>query len=251
MESSIRYEHTPPERANPVPILDSARSRDWEIFDTDSMVLFVLMWLGFCSHFVAAAGAAEAVLWIVAFAVPGFLAAELGAGLLHWFADTFFAPSTPLIGSSLVQAFREHHRDPRGIARRGIIEASGLNCFVCILILLLALLLDAATVAGRAAGIALLWFTLATALTNLFHRWAHAERVGPAVAWLQRNGWILSPERHALHHSGAHDRSFCVTTGWLNPLFDRIQFFHRLEIAARWLARSRTGSKLAKGTRAD
>lgn len=251
MESSIRHEPTAPELGNAVLIVESARSRDWEIFDTASTVLFVLMWLGFCFHLVAGAGTAEAVFWIAVFAVPGFLAAELGAGLLHWFADTFFAPSTPLIGRPLIQAFREHHRDPRGIARRGIIEASGLNCFVCILILLLALLLDVATVGGRGAGIALLWFTLATALTNLFHRWAHAERVTPAVAWLQRNGWILSPERHALHHSGAHDRSFCVTTGWLNPLFDRIQFFHRLEIAARWLGRSRTRSKLAKGTRAD
>jgi hypothetical protein len=251
MEASIRHDRTPPARAPESPEFEPARSRGWEIFDTASTIGFIALWLGFARHFTAESGLLETTLLLLLFALPAFTAADLGAGLLHWFADTFFAPSTPVIGSSLILAFREHHRDPRGIARRGIIEASGLNCFACIVILSVALVFDASTPAGQAGGIALLWFTLAIALTNLFHRWAHSERVARPVAWLQRKRWILSPERHALHHSGAHERSFCVTTGWLNPLFDRIRFFQRLEFAVRWLTRSGVRSKLAKGSRAN
>jgi hypothetical protein len=249
MDTSISHG---PSRPGPAPLdADAGRSRGGRFFDLFSTVAFVAVWLAYFEHFASATGALELVAWIVLFALPGFLAADLGAGLLHWFADTFFAPSTPLLGPSLIEAFRDHHRDPRGIARRGILDASGLNCFACIGILSLGLFLDAATLGGRAAGIALLWFALAIALTNLFHLWAHAERVPAAVAWLQRSGWILSPERHAEHHSGAHDRAFCVTTGWLNPLFDRIQFFGRLERAVRRLTRSASQPKLAKGTRAN
>lgn len=216
---------------------DESRSLGWQVFDSISCVVFVSIWIAVAGFFAAASGGPEAAAWLVLFALPAFLAADLGAGLLHWFADTFFAPSTPLIGPSLIHAFREHHRDPRGIARRGVIEASGLNCFACIVILGLGLFLDTATLVGRGALGALLMFTLAIALTNLFHRWAHAEGVSPSVGWLQRHGWILSPERHDLHHSGSHDRAYCVTTGWLNPLFDRIRFFPRLESIVRWLAR--------------
>ncbi|MEE3332043.1 MAG: fatty acid desaturase CarF family protein [Myxococcota bacterium] len=248
MEASVRSETMTAVRSRISS--DERRSVGWKFFDAASTSAFVAIWLAFFVHFSTASTTLETSLWIALFVLPAFFAADLAAGLLHWFADTFFAPSTPWIGRSLIHAFREHHRDPRGIARRGIVEASGLNCFACIGILGLGLGLDTGTLAGRASCVALLWFTLAVALTNLFHRWAHSEVVSPGVRWLQRRGWILSPERHAVHHSGRHERAFCVTTGWLNPLLDRIEFFTRLEGAIRWIGRGFVRSKLAKGTRA-
>jgi len=249
MEASVRSETMTAVRSR----IRSADGRTvgWKLFDAASTSAFVAIWLYFLVRFVTASSGIEASFWIALFALPAFLAADLAAGLLHWFADTFFAPSTPWIGQPLIRAFREHHRDPRGIARRGIVEASGLNCFACIGILGLGLALDPGTLIGRASFAALLWFTLAVALTNLFHRWAHAEVVSPGVRWLQRRGWILSPERHAVHHSGRHERAFCVTTGWLNPILDQIEFFARLEGAIRWIGRGFVRSKLAKGTRAN
>ena len=104
--------------------------------------------------------------------------------------------------------------------------------------------LDAAVLAG------LLLFTLGIALTNRFHQWAHADRVPGWVATLQRSGLILSPERHSLHLCGAHDRAYCVTTGWLNPLLDAVEFFALLERTIRWLGpRRRTG--FARSLRSD
>ena len=69
----------------------------------------------------------------------------------------------------------------------------------------------------------------ASMATNQFHMWAHATSVPASVRWLQRLGLVLSPERHARHHCGEFDRSYCMTSGWLNPLLDRIDLFGRIE----------------------
>jgi hypothetical protein len=67
--------------------------------------------------------------------------------------------------------------------------------------------------------------------------WAHARQAPAVVCWLQRKGVILSPERHARHHRGGFDRSYCMTSGLLNPLLDRSDFFGNLERAIRSLQR--------------
>ena len=64
--------------------------------------------------------------------------------------------------------------------------------------------------------------------TNLFHKWAHAQRVPPGVRWLQKRGLILSPEAHHQHHS-AYTHGYCVTHGWMNVILDRFDFFGRAE----------------------
>ena len=72
-------------------------------------------------------------------------------------------------------------------------------------------------------------FSAAAVATNVFHRWAHAASPPRVARRLQRLGLILTPMRHALHHRGEHDRAYCVTSGWLNPVLDRLGFFARLE----------------------
>jgi ubiquitin-conjugating enzyme E2 variant len=67
--------------------------------------------------------------------------------------------------------------------------------------------------------------------TNGFHCWAHTPVPPRWVGWLQRHRLVLAPQAHAAHHRGAHDQSYCVTTGWLNLLLDRWRFFERVEVA--------------------
>ncbi len=71
--------------------------------------------------------------------------------------------------------------------------------------------------------------SLASALTNQFHQWAHLPVVPGPVDWLQRHGLILPPAHHLGHHSGDHSARYCVTSGWLNPLLDRTRAFARAE----------------------
>jgi ubiquitin-conjugating enzyme E2 variant len=182
---------------------------------------------------------------VAAAALAGVCAADLATGATHWLFDRFFDETTLGVGPVFVRPFREHHRDPGAIARHGLLEVCGNGA------LALAPLLWACAVPARAFGrdlaaTGLLSFALAgiaaAFATNLLHRWAHAERAPRAVRWLQRRRLVLPPDEHARHHRGAHDRAFCVTTGWMNPLLDALGVFEALEHALRSRAPRRSRS---------
>ena len=170
--------------------------------------------------------------WLSAFlgVVAGYLLADFLAGTVHWIADRFFDPATRFLGPMLIAPFRDHHEDALEITRHDFFEVSGNNALVTIPLIVL--------IAARpvppgdlshflaALGASL---TLALFVTNQFHSWAHSSSpprwVRPLHAW----GLILTPKGHARHHCSHHDRAYCVTSGWLNPLLDRIRFFERME----------------------
>jgi hypothetical protein len=174
---------------------------------------------------------------LAAAAVLGLILADLLSGLVHFLCDTFFEETTPVIGHALIGPFRDHHRDPTSITRHGFCERNGNNCGACMPVLAAAL--AAGDELGTFGQALTLSATFGMALTNQVHAWAHAARVPSAIAWLQRAGLILSPARHAVHHCHAHDRSYCITTGWLNPWLDRLDVFTRLERFVRALAPDR------------
>jgi plasmanylethanolamine desaturase len=148
----------------------------------------------------------------------GYALADVASGLTHWFCDTFFREDTPGIGPVLIFPFREHHRDPTAMTRHGFLELTGNSCLGVAPILGLAVwrpwspILDAGLIA----------FSLALFGTNLFHKWAHSETVPRMVAWLQKCRLILNPARHQVHHTPPNRSAYCVTSGWMNLLLDRI-----------------------------
>ncbi len=183
---------------------------------------------------------------VVAATLAGVLVSDLATGCLHWLADTFFRADTPLIGRAVVEPFREHHRDPLAMTRRSFLRVSSSNV-VATAALLAALWLWRGIAAPPPSAFGDAFVTsLACAfwLTNQFHTWAHLPRVPRAVAWLQGAGLILSPARHARHHAAPGDRAFCVTTGWLNPVLDRLGAFTVAERLVRAVQRrSEPGSQ--------
>jgi ubiquitin-conjugating enzyme E2 variant len=168
-------------------------------------------------------------------ALLGYLCADLLSGVAHWFCDTFFDERTPIIGPTVIAPFRDHHSRPWRIAHYRFIQQDTTSFFIMMPALAGTLWLG---LPQRGGGAALFWsaFLCALALgsygTNLFHKWAHAATVPPGVRWLQRRGLILSPAHHHAHHAD-HSRSFCVTSGWMNPLIDASRAFARVEAALR------------------
>lgn len=155
---------------------------------------------------------------LVAGGVLGYLAADLASGLVHWFCDSVGDETTPLAGKLIIGPFREHHRDPQAMTRHGFAELTGNSACALLPVLVAAHLL--APPDWLAAAI---WsFSLALFLTNLFHCWAHAEAVPRWIGWLQRRRLILSPQQHARHHQHGYTAAYCVTSGWMNPLLDRL-----------------------------
>lgn len=167
----------------------------------------------------------------------GVLSADFASGVLHWFCDNFFGADTPIVGRMLIQPFREHHLDPQGIVRHGLLELHANSCIPVILVLVMAraFLDDPVHGAWLLVHGWLFFFALSAAMTNQLHRWAHASAVSSPVRWLQRTGLILSPACHARHHRGDFSRGYCMTTGWMNAVLDRIEFFPRVERSIRAL----------------
>jgi ubiquitin-conjugating enzyme E2 variant len=180
----------------------------------------------------AVEGAAALPILLLA-AVLGILATDFISGLVHWFCDGFFREDTPILGRLLIRSFREHHRDPLAMTRRPFLEINHNNCLVMIPALTLALLLGGGSRPEPASLLGwgfLFFFGWAVYLTNSFHRWAH-EADPPRVArLLQRVRLAVGPEHHSAHHRRGRD-TYCVTTGWLNPLLDWLQLFPRIERA--------------------
>ena len=176
--------------------------------------------------------AREAPLAFAGGALAGALAADLASGAVHWLCDRFGNEATPVFGPYLIAAFREHHRDPGAIARHGVCERSGGTALATLPVLLGAHAALGAVAPGAAAAFgfgAALALTGYVALTNEIHLQAHRNAPSPLVAGLQRLRLVLPPEQHARHHGGAHDRAFCIATGWCNALLDGLEIPARLE----------------------
>jgi hypothetical protein len=224
----------------PRPLLAVARAvrrRPLAVLDAAALGVLVLLLVPLAGRLARAIGGPADVALGLAAALAGYAGADLLSGLVHWLGDRFFEEDTPLVGRALIRPFREHHRAPRAMVAHGFLELTGNSCLV--------LLPVAAAAPAAPAGIftdaALLALAITGVLTNLFHRWAHTPAPPRMAAWLQRSGLVLSPAAHARHHGGAFDGAYCVTSGWLNPLVDRLGLFARLEpaLAALGLPRAR------------
>lgn len=168
--------------------------------------------------------------WVAAALLAGFVAADFASGVIHWGFDRYGSRSTPVVGANFIVPFREHHVDPKGITRHDFIETNGNNCIATMVVLLPALVID--PTAGAFSAVLLI--TLASMCffvmgTNQFHKWAHEDEPPAVVMALMKANLILEAKHHAVHHTPPFDRYYCITTGWLNPLLDRVRFFARTE----------------------
>jgi len=170
-----------------------------------------------------------AVPWPWLAILGGWITADFVSGVVHWLGDTWGREDWPLVGTSLIRGFREHHLDPVAITRHDFVETNGSISLALVPVLLVALIAPRKEMRGVIAVILLTVFSIAMLFTNEIHKSAHREKVCRPVAWLQRAGLILSPAHHALHHAAPFDRCYCISAGWLNPLLDAIGLFRALE----------------------
>lgn len=154
------------------------------------------------------------VVGAVVVTVVALAATDLLSGVVHWAFDNRGTPETPVLGP-MIEAFRDHHVRPTEIVEHDIVTRHGANCIGVLLVLV------AATASSGLIQLFFLVVASAVGLTNQVHAWSHMSRVPRLVAALQRRGIILSPSAHARHHQ-SHDRAYCITTGWMNPVLDRV-----------------------------
>lgn len=168
----------------------------------------------------------------------GILIADFASGLVHWGADTWGTLSTPLVGSTFIRSFREHHVSPTAMVNHDFVETNADNLMLTIPTLFMMANKD--LLANSVDGIdpsfwdlfsISLWIMTVTgvALTNQIHKWAHTQEPPQIVKILQKSGIILAKKNHSVHHKPAFDGYYCITTGWLNPILDKTGFWRIIE----------------------
>jgi hypothetical protein len=168
---------------------------------------------------------------LIVVAMPfGLMLADVLAGTVHWFCDTFFEEDTPVIGPTFIYSFREHHRDPSIITKHNFLELNGSTCLVAGIAALGFLAIDP-TGGDWQLGVSGFAFALcgAGAVTNQLHRWAHDENPSSFARLLQRMHLVLTPEHHRVHHTAPFAKHYCVTNGWANALLERLSAWRHAE----------------------
>jgi plasmanylethanolamine desaturase len=160
----------------------------------------------------------------------GLLLADFASGLIHWIGDTVGDVTTPVIGQHFLHPFRNHHVDPKDITRHDFIETNGNNCIATVPVLgaMTPVLPDESGMVFYFCTVIVSWSWFVFA-TNQIHKWAHTDCPPRLARLLQRWGIILPPAHHQMHHAAPHDKYYCITVGWLNPLLTRLRFFRTLE----------------------
>jgi plasmanylethanolamine desaturase len=163
--------------------------------------------------------------WLAALCCFGGLClADFFSGLVHWSADTYGSPTMPIFGG-FVRTFREHHADQVDITRHDFIETNGDVCIFSSPVHFALL----TVVEGPLALSCVFGVFIGSYFNSQIHKWAHSVERPWFVRAPQGIRLFLSPAHHSNHHSGPHLTHYCITTGWMNPLLDRIGFFRKLE----------------------
>ncbi|MBX5481147.1 MAG: fatty acid desaturase family protein [Myxococcaceae bacterium] len=171
----------------------------------------------------------SAWLWIAAAAFAGYVVSDFVSGLVHWTFDTWGSNDSFIVGKAFIHHFRMHHFDPKDITRHGFVATNGNNCLATLPALAAALFIPLEAPWASAAVAFVVSLCLGVFMTNQFHKWAHADAVGPFVAFLQASGLALGREHHDIHHRAPFDTHYCITTGWLNRPLMAIGFFRGME----------------------
>ncbi|APJ03435.1 fatty acid desaturase family protein [Silvanigrella aquatica] len=161
----------------------------------------------------------------------GWIFSDFIGGVVHWAGDTWGSVDFPIFGPALIRPFREHHVDPYAITRHDFIETNAACALAGNPILFVCLFLNM----GKDYKVTsfLIYFvffmTIFVLFTNQIHKWSHTPNPNRFLKFLQNTRIFLNPEHHKIHHTVPFNKYYCITTGWMNPILTRIQFFPRLE----------------------
>ncbi|KAG5505683.1 hypothetical protein JKF63_05018 [Porcisia hertigi] len=180
------------------------------------------------------------LIWMPLFIIAAMALADLVSGFVHWGLDTWGTPETPIFGN-FIRSFREHHVDQTAMCKHDFIETNADSTLPLLPVLYMQYLCVWSTnhssngyianlhVRNIGIHVFLSTFFIFVAMTNEIHKWSHQAKQSPLVRKAMDRRIILSPIQHRRHHKDPFDRTYCITTGWMNPLLDSIHFWRHLE----------------------
>ena len=199
------------------------------MFEIAGITTFVSLEVWLTYRLVHATSTTASLVTVLLGALAGYLAADFGSGLAHWAFDRYGTEHTPVVGQNFIKPFREHHVDPKGMTLHDFVETNGNNCIATAPIVAVGLTVDLTSQHGLFAAMFCASISLFVFGTNQFHKWSHEDALPGWVKFLQNAHIILGVTHHDVHHTPPYDKYYCITSGLLNPMLLRIQFFPRME----------------------
>ena len=156
----------------------------------------------------------QAVMVIIAILLADFL-----SGLAHWLEDSYFTPSSRLLGRTIAKNVLHHLEPAAFVVNPWYVTIR--SSFVCAAFV--GAVLAACGWLSWWVGLAL----LVAVFANQVHKWAHvpASSVPRLAQMLQAWGVLQTAAHHGVHHTGRKNRRYCVVTNVLNPVLDRSRFW--------------------------
>jgi ubiquitin-conjugating enzyme E2 variant len=218
------------EPRSPAPAPGSRTHHVWEVGSL-TVTLVLLGWMVVrVGRGISSEGQA---LGVAGLAVAAYLLADLLSGIVHWAGDTLGDEKAGWFGPAFSLPFREHHKDPREIASHGFVETNGNTGIVALTPLAAGHVFMAPRGLGFYAGVFIAGLTLFGLATNQCHKWAHRLHPPRMVRLLQRCGLVINPDHHDRHHKWPHRTHYCVLSGWMNFVADRLKLFRAAEHVIR------------------
>eukprot|EP01088_Endostelium_zonatum_P014063 TRINITY_DN293_c0_g1_i1.p1 TRINITY_DN293_c0_g1~~TRINITY_DN293_c0_g1_i1.p1 ORF type:complete len:293 (-),score=40.35 TRINITY_DN293_c0_g1_i1:206-1084(-) len=194
-------------------------------------VVVACLWTGFAIRLYSKIiwsllGSPIEIIHLLIYIASAALLADFVSGMIHWACDTYGTLQTPVFGKTLIRSFREHHVDPTAITKHPFAETCGNSFIVTLPWVVIASFFDISGSPILVFGsVAAFWL----AFTNQIHKFAHTYNPPAVIKYLQKSRIILQGKTHNYHHFSPYDRDYCITTGWLNPIFLRLDLWKKME----------------------
>jgi ubiquitin-conjugating enzyme E2 variant len=161
--------------------------------------------------------------------ICGFVFADLGGGVFHWFEDTYldYCVNFPIL-SQIAKDNEMHHYFPRSILSYSYYENVSSSIPIVITAIVLILLINRTTFTKYPY----FWITFFafSLFANLIHRFSHSRECenNAAMLLLQKTGLLCSHEHHKMHHDKIKEK-YCVISQYNNYWLDTFEIWRILE----------------------
>lgn len=166
----------------------------------------------------------------VAGLAAGWLAGDVISGMTHHWAENYASPDmgNPIARKIAKQAHR-HHYHPSGLGDYTISAWAFPHSMITWAPLVAVTYMNAPAPLLAAA----LTTVAATSCYGLTHMYAHKkEEDTPAtIRFMQKTGLAITRKEHGEHHAKPWNSDYCMVTGHMNRLFDKIDFWPKYEKA--------------------
>lgn len=175
-------------------------------------------------------------IFILASVFVGVLAGDLITGILHWAFDTWFSANTRFL-RRMVLIVREHHIYPDRVFQYSFYHDAGALSVMAFLLTSPLFTYAFFRSVSDSRGFHLLYYAVCVAVTISFalvfmfefHKFGHKRNASQVVRFLQKLNILLSYTHHMKHHSGKHDKNYCLINGHADRTFGAAGGWRALE----------------------